>query len=627
MEFPHSYYEDELISDYVVPSMVKRTWAAQTQILADLDSACQKHGIGYFAEWGTLLGTVRHGGFVPWDDDLDICMKRKDYDRFVRDARSILPDNYHIVNYRSSRDFNHMLSRIVSSDHYRFDPEYMHKYSGLPFALGIDIFPLDYMTDDEEYEKERQSRVNLVYDAVNEIAVFATPPSNIEDHIKKIERTCRVNINRKGDVLTQLRELLEKLFGEVEEKDAKYVTIYPLWLNYGFQMPAKYYEKIIRMPFETTTIPVPVYYDSLLEYKFGSTYMSPVRSGGTHEYPYFERHVDVLREHFGYEWPTYRFDPKDLSEGRQEAGGSGGKCVFITYSAKAFENMRSLVRDHVERGYDVTVMPIQRFDIAADMTGIEAADEVMPDDFYTEGLPDVRVTQDRSVLERHPDVIVTNYPFDEFNMITAVDKAYYSKALKNLTDRLVYVPPYEAASIEEDDERAIKLMPYYVNTPLAAVCDEIVLHSEQMKERYAECLTGFSGEKYRSAWENKIRVFDDKNEKVRPQKGEKSRVMFFIGIGIFAEHGEEAIEKIRSVFDIFEENSEKVEMVYAAQEGLFDNLKEMYPGLYERYEKEGFCRAGENVPADDIDAYYGEPSPYVSQFYDRQKPVMIMKVR
>ncbi len=262
MIFPHSFYEDEIRCDFLIPSMVKRTWAAQLEILSDVDRACRENGMEYFAEWGTLLGAVRHAGFIPWDDDLDICMKRSDYNRFIENVRSLMSPDHSIVNYRSNREFKQMLSRIVSSDHYRFDPEYMHKYSGLPIALGIDIFPLDFLTGDDEYEKEREERANLVYDAVNEIAYFGTDPASISDHLKKIENRCGIKLDTKGDILTQLRMLLEKIFSEVEEKDAKYITLYPLWMNkHQYVFPVEAYRNSIRLPFENTTVPVPVYYD------------------------------------------------------------------------------------------------------------------------------------------------------------------------------------------------------------------------------------------------------------------------------------------------------------------------------------------------------------------------------
>ena len=625
MIFPHSFYEDEIRCDYLIPPMVKRSWAAQLEILSDLDSACEQKGLSYFAEWGTLLGAIRHGGFIPWDDDLDICMIRKDYELFTRNVSDFLPDNYSIVNYRSNRDFKQMLSRVVSSDHYRFDPEYMKKYSGLPMALGIDIFPLDYLTDDEEYEEERRKKVKLVYDAVHEIGYFGTDPKSLRDYLADVERVCRTKLDWNKDILTQLRELLEKLFSEVDENDAKYLTLYPLWLgDKGFVFPKDYYRSI-RVPFENTTIPVPVCYEAVLKKKYGNSFMTPVRSGGAHEYPYYENHVNILREHFGFEWPCYRFSASDLTEydGR-DITRPGKTAVFITYDRKAYENMRSLAKAYIEDGFKVTVLPAVKYDVAPDMTGITPSTDDADDDYYLKDLPGAEITRDPAVLDDPTDVIVTNYPYDEYNLITTVDKVYYSRSLRQKCDMLVYVPPFEPNSIKEQDERAVKLMKEYVCTPMCAVCDEIVLHTDEMRERYIECLTAFSGEEYRYVWENKIGVFPEEiPPKVVPD-GSKRKILFYVGIATFAQHGEGAIDKIKRVLRVFDENREKVEVVYKTQENLLENLKKMLPDIYDKYKEAGFPDSSEDVSIRNIDAYYGEPSPYVSEFTEAKKPSMIM---
>ena len=72
MNFPDSYFEDEVKAGFFVSAKMKSYWAMQLEVLNEIDRICRKHHIQYFAEWGTLLGTVRHRGYIPWDDDVDI---------------------------------------------------------------------------------------------------------------------------------------------------------------------------------------------------------------------------------------------------------------------------------------------------------------------------------------------------------------------------------------------------------------------------------------------------------------------------------------------------------------------------------------------------------------------------
>ena len=65
MQFPDSFFEDEIRDGFYVPAIMKQAWAAELEVLADVAKVCEKHHIRWFAEWGTLLGAVRHGGFIP----------------------------------------------------------------------------------------------------------------------------------------------------------------------------------------------------------------------------------------------------------------------------------------------------------------------------------------------------------------------------------------------------------------------------------------------------------------------------------------------------------------------------------------------------------------------------------
>ena len=71
MEFNDDFFQDEVREGFYVSGMVKRAWAAQIEVLNEIDELCKKHDIKWFLDSGFLLGVVRHGGMIPWDDDID----------------------------------------------------------------------------------------------------------------------------------------------------------------------------------------------------------------------------------------------------------------------------------------------------------------------------------------------------------------------------------------------------------------------------------------------------------------------------------------------------------------------------------------------------------------------------
>lgn len=84
MEFPKSFFEGEERCGYYVTPQMKRLWAVELDMLQRFSEVCERHGLRWYAMGGTLLGAVRHGGFIPWDDDVDLIMPRADYDRLLQ---------------------------------------------------------------------------------------------------------------------------------------------------------------------------------------------------------------------------------------------------------------------------------------------------------------------------------------------------------------------------------------------------------------------------------------------------------------------------------------------------------------------------------------------------------------
>lgn len=310
MQFLQSYFEDEVRDGFYVPGLMKRAWAAQLEILEDIDKVCKKYHIQYFADWGTLLGAVRHGGFIPWDDDMDICMKRADYNQFLSVAGKELPECYSLMNCHNKYNgeiYYEFLTRVVNGRQICFDEAHLKKFHGFPYVSGIDIFSLDFISANEEEETKRINMVDYISDVADIMDGEYTGGTALEGQLCRIEELCSVKIDRKGDVKQQLYLLMEQLFSIYNEQEAEEIAMMPPGLKKDrHRFPKSYYQEVVMLPFENTKIPVPALYDAILRKKYGN-YLNLVRSGGAHEYPFYKRQEVILQEETGIKPLRYEF--------------------------------------------------------------------------------------------------------------------------------------------------------------------------------------------------------------------------------------------------------------------------------------------------------------------------------
>ena len=160
------FLKEEVRCGFKVTERMKRAWAAELKILTEIDALCKKYNITYFAEVGTLLGAVRHHGFIPWDDDIDLAMKRDDYMRFLSVAHE-LPAEYRIKSMYHDTDgtfcqFHAVVENFVG-DKLEWDEKRNEKFFGCPFICAIDIFPLDYIPRDPGARQMKKLLYNLAY--------------------------------------------------------------------------------------------------------------------------------------------------------------------------------------------------------------------------------------------------------------------------------------------------------------------------------------------------------------------------------------------------------------------------------------------------------------------------------
>ena len=111
-----------------------------TLILKAVIDYCEDNGINYYLAWGTLIGAVRHKGFIPWDDDIDIWIPRPDYNRFVREFQH---KTFVFRSMEKEEDWPLCFGKVCDANYHALD-EFGHDY-----GLYVDIFPLDGLPDDE----------------------------------------------------------------------------------------------------------------------------------------------------------------------------------------------------------------------------------------------------------------------------------------------------------------------------------------------------------------------------------------------------------------------------------------------------------------------------------------------
>ena len=123
-------------------SILRQHQLKMLDILIVIDGICKKHGIKYWISDGTLLGAVRHGGFIPWDDDLDIQMMRKDFKHFIKIISKELSENLVLQTHKTDKGYIAPYAKIRDlhssiSEYYNSDVNY--KYKG----VYIDVFPME----------------------------------------------------------------------------------------------------------------------------------------------------------------------------------------------------------------------------------------------------------------------------------------------------------------------------------------------------------------------------------------------------------------------------------------------------------------------------------------------------
>ena len=312
MKFEREFFYDEVQDGFYIPGIMKRAWGAGLTILSEIDRICNQYDIPYYADGGTLLGAVRNGQFIPWDDDIDIMMLRKDYDKFKEVLKDELAKELSLYTLET-QDNHYSFFATLSTHDVDVHSGLLRKYQEYPFIASVDIFVIDELSKKPE-EEERRKRVLMGFLAIlNRLKKNPEKNEMFQEELKKLENLISVHFDRDLPLERQLYKEIERELIQYNGKGSERFACIPWYiLHEDCSYPKTAFDKRKRIPFYTASLPVPEDYDAVLRAEYGD-YHRRVRAGGAHNYPYFKKFNTMLQKDFKDRWmPEYSFSEEDL---------------------------------------------------------------------------------------------------------------------------------------------------------------------------------------------------------------------------------------------------------------------------------------------------------------------------
>ena len=265
IQLPSSFFEPEVRCGYHVSAERKKIWAVELDLLAKFSEVCERNGLSYFLDGGTLLGAIRHKGFIPWDDDADVIMPRNDYTRLCQIAADEFLHPYFFQNTYVEQDFYRGHGQLRNSN--TTGCVDVDEGKDINRGIAIDIFVLDNIPDSMLQRAWLKRRSDI---AKKRMDLYC---DNYDYHVLSGLDVLRYRYAKLFFKVVPLKRYFkhfeEKLIGRYRNKRTRIVGDITLsWRGY-VQWPSSWYDGYYYLPFETLRLRAPLFYHEIMAVQYG----------------------------------------------------------------------------------------------------------------------------------------------------------------------------------------------------------------------------------------------------------------------------------------------------------------------------------------------------------------------
>lgn len=266
-KYIHDLYEEEeeLMNSYQLT--LKEIQLASLEVLKRVTDICEKENLRYYLAYGTLIGAIRHKGFIPWDDDIDIVMPRPDYDQLLKYMENNKNKLGHLqlFTHKNNKSYPYAIAR-VSDNRYRIKMD-NEKYYGL--GVFIDIYPMDGLGNN----KRKAGRLCVKGQLLSSFCYQATRQRFAVEITKgKLKRFLKIFVYILAKCVGKeyFQNKLEKLGDLGSYDESKYVGCV-VWNSCGAEIVQKrqWFDEYLMLPFDKYEFRAPKGYDEILKLFYG----------------------------------------------------------------------------------------------------------------------------------------------------------------------------------------------------------------------------------------------------------------------------------------------------------------------------------------------------------------------